>query len=69
VLLPNQKSTAKTELKIGSENCITADSEISSQKLCRCRFINQQSKTVIANSKIGSDGGVILTLLFFLVFT
>jgi hypothetical protein len=26
--LPIEKSTAKTELEIGSENCIAADSEI-----------------------------------------
>jgi hypothetical protein len=33
VSLSIEKSTAKTELEIGSENCITADSEIDSQTM------------------------------------
>jgi hypothetical protein len=55
VLLPNQKSVV---------NCAAAESEIDSQKLCRCRFRNRQPKTLLiqkliakkfvaANSKIG----------------
>jgi hypothetical protein len=43
-LLPNQKSTAKAESEIGSENYIAADSEINS-KNCGCRFRNRQAKT------------------------
>jgi len=55
-----EKSTAKTELEIGSENCIAADSEINNQtislpiqkpaikKLYRCRFKNRKPNYVVA---------------------
>jgi hypothetical protein len=36
--VPIQKSSA--------ENCVVADSEIDNEELCRCRFKNQQPKTV-----------------------
>jgi hypothetical protein len=58
MLLPNQKSAAK--------NFTIVESEIDSQKLCRCRFKNQQPKTLLmqksatknfaaADSEIGSQ--------------
>ena len=84
MLLPIQKSAAKTwvavDSEIGSQNCIAADWEIGSQKLCRfqfrnrrsklclCRFENQQPNYAAADSEIGSDDGVISTLLISSVF-
>jgi hypothetical protein len=75
--LPIQKSAAKLyrcRLKNQSQNHVAADSEIDNQT-----FKNRQPKTLLmpiqksaaknfatADSKIGSDGGVILTVLLFL---
>jgi hypothetical protein len=46
--LPMQRWTTKkcaaVDAEIGSQNCATADPEISSQVLCRCRSRNRQQR-------------------------
>jgi len=47
VPLPNQKLTAK--------NWVAANSEIGSQKLYRCRFINRQKNYGVADSELAAN--------------
>jgi hypothetical protein len=50
-----EKSTAKTELEIGSENCIAADSEINSQTMSLPIQKPAIKNYIAADSKIESQ--------------
>jgi len=53
--LPIEKSTAKTELEISSENCIAADSEINSQIMSLPIQKPAIKNCIAADSKIESQ--------------